>query len=67
VGKKESLVVGLDIGDDKNCTVVGGEISEGSINIIGSGAFHQKDYGKGWSSTSKVLSIRSNRRLKKRS
>jgi cell division protein FtsA len=34
MGKQEQLVVGLDIGTTKICTIVG-EIAEDGVNIIG--------------------------------
>jgi cell division protein FtsA len=46
VGKKDSLVVGLDIGTTKICTVVG-EMSDGEVNIIGLGTFPSKGLRKG--------------------
>ncbi len=46
MGKKDSLVVGLDIGTTKICTVVG-EISDGQVNIIGLGTFPSKGLRKG--------------------
>ena len=46
MGKKDFLVVGLDIGTTKICTVVG-EISEGEIRIIGLGTAPSKGLRKG--------------------
>jgi len=46
MGKKDSLVVGLDIGTTKICTVVG-EVSNGQVNIIGLGTFPSKGLRKG--------------------
>ena len=46
MAKKDSLVIGLDIGTTKICTVVG-EISEGQVNIIGLGTFPSKGLRKG--------------------
>jgi cell division protein FtsA len=46
MGKKDSLVVGLDIGTTKICTVVG-EVSDGQVNIIGLGTFPSKGLRKG--------------------
>jgi cell division protein FtsA len=46
VGKKDSVVVGLDIGTTKICTVVG-EIGEGRVNIIGLGTHPSKGLRKG--------------------
>ena len=46
MGKKDSLVVGLDIGTTKICTVVG-EIEEGQVKIIGLGTFPSKGLRKG--------------------
>ena len=46
VGKKDALVVGLDIGTTKICTVVG-EVSDGQVNIIGLGTFPSKGLRKG--------------------
>ncbi len=46
MGKRDSLVVGLDIGTTKICTVVG-EVSEGQVNIIGLGTYPSKGLRKG--------------------
>jgi cell division protein FtsA len=46
VGKKDSLVVGLDIGTTKICTVVG-EIADDRVNIIGLGTYPSKGLRKG--------------------
>jgi cell division protein FtsA len=46
MGKKDSLVVGLDIGTTKICTVVG-EVANGQVNIIGLGTFPSKGLRKG--------------------
>ena len=46
MGKKDALVVGLDIGTTKICTVVG-EVSDGQVNIIGLGTFPSKGLRKG--------------------
>lgn len=46
MGKKDSLVVGLDIGTTKICTVVG-EVASGQANIIGIGTFPSKGIRKG--------------------
>lgn len=46
MGKKDSVVVGLDIGTTKICTVVG-EIVDGQVNIIGLGTFPSKGLRKG--------------------
>jgi cell division protein FtsA len=46
VGKKDSLVVGLDIGTTKICTVVG-EVTDGQVDIIGLGTFPSKGLRKG--------------------
>ncbi len=46
MGKKDSLVVGLDIGTTKICTVVG-EILDGKVNIIGLGTYPSKGLRKG--------------------
>src|SRR4030043_194868 len=46
VGKKDPLVVGLDIGTTKICTVVG-EVSDGQVNIIGLGTCPSKGLRKG--------------------
>ncbi len=46
MGKGDSLVVGLDIGTTKICTVVG-EVSDGQVNIIGLGTFPSKGLRKG--------------------
>jgi cell division protein FtsA len=46
VKKKDPLVVGLDIGTTKICTVVG-EVVEGEVNIIGLGTHPSKGLRKG--------------------
>jgi cell division protein FtsA len=46
VRKKDSLVVGLDIGTTKICTVVG-EVVDGQVNIIGLGTHPSKGLRKG--------------------
>lgn len=46
MGKRDSLVVGLDIGTTKICTVVG-DVSDGQVNIIGIGTFPSKGLRKG--------------------
>jgi cell division protein FtsA len=46
MSKKDSLVVGLDIGTTKICTVVA-ELAEGQINIIGLGTHPSKGLRKG--------------------
>lgn len=46
MGKGDSLVVGLDIGTTKICTVVG-EVSDGQVNIIGLGTSPSKGLRKG--------------------
>jgi cell division protein FtsA len=46
MGKKDSLVVGLDIGTTKICTVVG-EVANDQVNIIGLGTFPSKGLRKG--------------------
>ena len=46
MGKKDSLVVGLDIGTTKICTVVG-EVTDGQVDIIGLGTFPSKGLRKG--------------------
>jgi cell division protein FtsA len=46
VSRKDSLVVGLDIGTTKICTVVG-EVDDGQINIIGIGTHPSKGLRKG--------------------
>ncbi len=46
MGKRDSLVVGLDIGTTKICTVVG-EVNEGQVNIIGLGTHPSKGLRKG--------------------
>jgi cell division protein FtsA len=46
MGKRDSLVVGLDIGTTKICTVVG-EVANGEVNIIGLGTFPSKGLRKG--------------------
>lgn len=46
MSKKDSLVVGLDIGTTKICTVVA-EVADGQINIIGLGTHPSKGLRKG--------------------
>jgi cell division protein FtsA len=46
VGRKDALVVGLDIGTTKICTVVG-EVEDGQVNIIGLGTHPSKGLRKG--------------------
>jgi len=46
VGKKEPVVVGLDIGTTKICTVVGERIDD-QVNIIGLGTYPSKGLRKG--------------------
>jgi cell division protein FtsA len=46
VGKKEPVVVGLDIGTTKICTVVG-EMVDDQVNIIGLGTYPSKGLRKG--------------------
>jgi cell division protein FtsA len=46
VSKKDPLVVGLDIGTTKICTVVG-EVAEGQVDIIGLGTHPSKGLRKG--------------------
>ena len=46
MGKRDPLVVGLDIGTTKICAVVG-EVVEGQVNIIGLGTFPSKGLRKG--------------------
>jgi cell division protein FtsA len=46
MGKRDSLIVGLDIGTTKICTVVG-EVDNGEVNIIGLGTFPSKGLRKG--------------------
>jgi len=46
VGKRDPLVVGLDIGTTKICAVVG-DVVEGQVNIIGLGTFPSKGLRKG--------------------
>ena len=46
MGKKEPLVVGLDIGTTKICTVVG-EVADGQVDIIGLGTHPSKGLRKG--------------------
>jgi cell division protein FtsA len=46
VSKKDPLVVGLDIGTTKICTVVG-EMADGQVNIIGLGTHPSKGLRKG--------------------
>jgi cell division protein FtsA len=46
VGKRDLLVVGLDIGTTKICAVVG-EVADGQVNIIGLGTYPSKGLRKG--------------------
>jgi cell division protein FtsA len=46
VGRRDPLVVGLDIGTTKICAVVG-EIADGQVNIIGIGTYPSKGLRKG--------------------
>ncbi|MGB9630320.1 MAG: cell division FtsA domain-containing protein, partial [Thermodesulfobacteriota bacterium] len=46
MGKKTPLVVGLDIGTTKICTVVG-VLEDGQVNIIGLGTHPSKGLRKG--------------------
>jgi cell division protein FtsA len=46
MGKRDSLVVGLDIGTTKICTIVG-EMADGQVKIIGLGTFPSKGLRKG--------------------
>jgi cell division protein FtsA len=46
VSRKDSLVVGLDIGTTKICTVVG-EVVDGQVNIVGLGTHPSKGLRKG--------------------
>ncbi len=46
MGKKDTLVVGLDIGTTKICAVVG-EMNNGQVDIIGLGTFPSKGLRKG--------------------
>jgi cell division protein FtsA len=46
VGKKEAVVVGLDIGTTKICAVVG-QINDGQVDIIGLGTYPSKGLRKG--------------------
>ena len=46
MSKKDPLVVGLDIGTTKICTIVG-EVSDGQVDIIGLGSFPSKGLRKG--------------------
>lgn len=46
MGKKDTLLVGLDIGTTKICAVVG-EMSNGHVDIIGLGTFPSKGLRKG--------------------
>jgi cell division protein FtsA len=46
VGKREAVVVGLDIGTTKICAVVG-QINEGQVDIIGLGTYPSKGLRKG--------------------
>jgi len=46
VGKRDPLVVGLDIGTTKICAIVG-EVVEGQVNIIGLGTYPSKGLRRG--------------------
>lgn len=46
MGKKDSIVVGLDVGTTKICTIVG-EAKENGVEIIGIGSFPSKGLRKG--------------------
>jgi cell division protein FtsA len=46
LAKKDPMVVGLDIGTTKICTVVG-EVADGQVHIIGLGTFPSKGLRKG--------------------
>jgi cell division protein FtsA len=46
VGKRDPLVIGLDIGTTKICAVVG-EVADGQVNIIGLGTYPSKGLRKG--------------------
>ena len=46
MGKREAVVVGLDIGTTKICAVVG-QINEGQVDIIGLGTYPSKGLRKG--------------------
>jgi cell division protein FtsA len=46
VGKKDTLVVGLDIGTTKICAVVG-EVTNGQVDVIGLGTYPSKGLRKG--------------------
>ncbi len=46
MGKRDPLVVGLDIGTTKICAVVG-EVADGQVNIIGLGTYPSKGLRKG--------------------
>ena len=46
MGKRDPLVVGLDIGTTKICAVVG-EVADGQVNIIGLGRYPSKGLRKG--------------------
>ena len=46
MGKKDSVIVGLDIGTTKICTVVG-EVAGGQVNVIGLGTHPSKGLRKG--------------------
>ena len=46
MGKRDSLVVGLDIGTTKICRIVG-EMADGQVKIIGLGTFPSKGLRKG--------------------
>lgn len=46
MGKRDPLVIGLDIGTTKICAVVG-EVADGQVNIIGLGTYPSKGLRKG--------------------
>ena len=46
MGKKENVVVGLDIGTTKTCTIVG-EVKESGLDIIGVGSHPSEGLRKG--------------------
>lgn len=46
MGKREELVVGLDIGTTKICTIVG-EVADDGVNIIGIGSYPSRGLRKG--------------------
>ena len=46
-GKRDNLIVGLDIGTTKICAIVGNLTEEG-IDIVGIGTSPSEGFAKGW-------------------